>query len=387
MERLVRVLQRRAFPCIVLGILAIPLLAHVFLPQAAQSDNRSLAPSPGVPGSRIAFMNWPHTADAYLKDHFGLRAQLIGAYNAFNWRVLGISTDPRVIVGRNGRLFFSENETRNFVLLSDCGAWWPEQARSRFAAEATAAIHRLQSDFPHLKVLVVPTSDLVYPTELPEGFQRACAGKTPLVKDWLARLPADVRDVIAYPIDAATHLPPYASLIPGHNFHWAGRGVSLFMEAYAEDQFHLNRQTAPAWKLVVEPADLERFLPGAGLSNEVQVPVWPPSVRFCGEDDCLRAQPLGGLTLPRETLRLVRDCAGPRLLLFSDSFGWGAASGLIEYFCEVFMINMNDFQLLSETDRRALWSRLKENWGDGYVLAVANVGNITLFARFAKSIP
>jgi hypothetical protein len=74
-------------------------------------------------------------------------------------------------------------------------------------------------------------------------------------------------------------------------------------------------------------------------------------------------------------------------LLFSDSFGWGAASGLIEYFCDVLMINMNDFQALSEADRRALWARLKENWREAHVLAVANVGNITLFARFVKSIP
>src|SRR6478752_2310529 len=105
MERFVRALYRRAFPCIVLGILAMPLLAHVFLSQAAQSDNRSLAPSPRLPGTRLELMSWPRKADAYLKDHFGFRAQLIGAYNAFNWRVLGISTDPRVIVGRNGRLF------------------------------------------------------------------------------------------------------------------------------------------------------------------------------------------------------------------------------------------------------------------------------------------
>ena len=65
----------------------------------------------------------------------------------------------------------------------------------------------------------------------------------------------------------------------------------------------------------------------------------------------------------------------------------GRGFGLIEYFCDVLMINMNDFQALSEADRRALWARLKENWRDAHVLAVANVGNITLFARFVKSIP
>ena len=189
MERVVRVWRRRAFPCLVLGILAIPLLAHVFLPQAAQSDNRVLARSPGVPRNISAFVNWPQAADAYLKDHFGFRAQLIRVYNAFNWRVLGISTDPHVVVGRNGRLFLSDVHIGNPVLLGDCGAWWPDKDKSAFAGEAAVAMRRLQSDFPQFRVFIVPTSDVLYPAELPEWVQRACAGKTPLVEDWMSRLP------------------------------------------------------------------------------------------------------------------------------------------------------------------------------------------------------
>ena len=389
MERVVRVWRRRAFPCLVLGILALPLLAHVFLPQAAQSDNRVLARSPGLPRNISAFVNWPQAADAYLKDHFGLRAQLIRVYNAFNWRVLGISTDPHVVVGRNGRLFLSDVHLGNPFLLGDCGAWWPDKDRSAFAGEAAVAIRRLQSDFPQFRVFIVPTSDVLYPAELPEWVQRACAGKTPLVEDWMSRLPPDVRGLIAYPIETAKHLPlpPDATLIPEHNFHWKGRGVSLLMEAYANDQFHLDRQIVPTWKWVTRPADFGRFLPGSELSTTAEEAVWAPGVTFCEQENCLHAQPLSDLTLPRETLRVTRGCTGPRLLMLSDSFGWAAAAGLIEYFCDELMINMNDFQLLSETDRRALWTRLKENWRDAHVLAVVNVGNTTLFARFVKSIP
>lgn len=389
MERVVRAWRRRAFPCVVLGVLAIPLLAHVLLPQAAQSDNRLLAPSPGVPQNLSALVNWPHAADAYLKDHFGFRAQLIDLYNAVNWRILGVSADPRVVVGRNGRIFLSDRNTLNPFVLANCGAWWPEEARSKFAAEAAAAIRRLEVDFPQFSVFLVPTSDLLYPTDLPEWVQRACAGKTPLAEDWLSRLPPDVRGLVAYPIETAKDLPlpPDAPLVPKLNFHWRGRGVSLLMEAYADEHFHLDRQVTPTWKLVTRPSDLGRFLPGAGLYTEAEDAVWPPGITFCEQDDCLHAQPLGGLTLPRETLRITRACAGQRLLVLSDSFGWAAAAGLFEYFCDVLMINMNDFQLLSETDRRALWTRLTENWRDAHVLAVVDVGNITLFARLVKSIP
>ena len=359
-----------------------------------------MEPPPGVPRSVRALFKWPGEADAYLKDHFGLRKQLIDTYNGFNWRVLGISTDPRVVVGRNDRLFLAgldwlptlasaagKNDTRNLFLLGNCGAWWPENYRAMFAGKAATALRRLHSDFPRLAVMLVPTSDLLYPTELPERFQQACLGKTPLVEDWLERLPPDVRKLVAYPIDTAKNLPPDVPLIPKHSFHWIGRGVSLFMEAYADDKFHLDHQSDPTWTPVTQPADLERFLPGAGLVNTFQVAEWPSGVASCTEDNCLHTPPLGDLTLPRETVHVARRCARPRLLLFSDSFGWGALTGLVEYFCDVLMINMNNFRELNETDRRALWNRLTENWRDARVLVVLNAGNITLFASFAKSIP
>ena len=285
MERFVRALYRRGHSLAsVLGILAFRCSLTFSVRKPAQSDNRNLAPSAGPSWNMArALSSWPREADAYLKDHFGFRAQLIGGVQRLQLARSWDSTDPRVIVGRNGRSSFRRMKRATLVLLSDCGAWWPEKHRIKVCGGGAVRPYvACRPTFPALGVLIVPTSDLVYPADLPESVSARLRGKTPLVKDWLRLLPPDVRDVIAYPIEAATHLPPDAPLIPEHNFHWSGRGVSLFMEAYAEDQFHFDRQIAPVWKSAVEPADLERFLPGAGLSNEVQVPVWPPSVRVCG---------------------------------------------------------------------------------------------------------
>ena len=379
--------SRAIFLCAVAAIIATPLLGHALFAPSIQSDNRALASLPSVPRSLPAIIEWPRRVDAYLRDNFGFRAQLVSAYVTLNWSVLGTSSEPSVVVGRNGRLFLSEGDVPNRVLLRNCGAWWAEDYRDQWTVEADSALRRLSADFPRLSVLVVPTSSVLYSAELPSWIERACAGKTPLVEDLMARLPADTRRLIAYPISAAKRLPPGAPLIPKHNFHWNGQGVDLFMGAYVDNRFGLKRQIAPNWEVASVPSDLARFLPGVGLSNSIVAAVWnPETVAICSEDHCLHRAPLDGLTLPRETLRVARRGDGEPLLLLSDSFGAAAASSLIEYFRDVVMINMNNFQSLDEEDRRALWRRLRDNWRDAHVLALVQDGNVSLLSRFAKSL-
>ena len=86
-------------------------------------------------------------------------------------------------------------------------------------------------------------------------------------------------------------------------------------------------------------------------------------------------------------MRVSRPGDGEPILLLSDSFGWGGAFSLIEYFRDVVMINMNNFQTLEEADRQALWRRLKENWGGSNVLVLIEDGNVGLLSRFVKSLP
>jgi hypothetical protein len=372
----------------VAALVASPLIGQVFFSPSVQSDNRTLAPPPNAPTTFAALIEWPHHADAYLKDHFGFRAEFVRAYATLSWKLFGISPEPSVVVGRNDRLFLSEGEVHNRVLLSDCGAWWPDQQLTQWAVDADAALRRLKADFPRLSVLIVPTSAVLYPADLPSWMEQACAGKTPFADAIAARLPTDTRSLIAYPIREAKHLPPATPLIPAHNFHWAGKGIDVFMANYVENRFGLKREMTPDWEPATVPADLERFFPGSGLSNTILMPVWnPEKVEFCFEGDCLHRAPLDELQLPRETIRARRSGEGEPILLLSDSFGAGAASGLINYFRDVAMINMNNFQILEEGDRRALWRRLKENWGGANVLVVVQDGNVSLLSRFVESLP
>ena len=383
-----RSLVRAVFLCAVAATLAAPLLGDAFLAQSAQSDNRTLSARPNIPRTWSALEKWPRQVDAYLRDHFGFRAQSVRAYAMLSWDLFGISPEPSVVVGRNGRLFLSDGDVRNRVLLSDCGAWWSNDYMDPLAAETDMALRRLNAEFARLSVLIVPTSAVLYSEDLPSWMERACAGKTPLAEALAARLSPQMRRLIAYPEEAAKHLPIATPLIPKHNFHWSGKGVNVFMDAYVESSFGLKRQIAPTWAPETAPSDLARFFPGVELTNTILSPDWSSEkLEICGEDNCLHRAPFEEIRLPRETLRVSRPGDGGPILLLSDSFGWGAAFSLIEYFSDIVMININNFQTLEEADRQALWRRLRENWGGSKVLVVVQDGNISLLSRFVKTLP
>ncbi len=383
-----RPLIRAVFLCIVAVTIAAPLFGSAFLSQSVQSDNRTLSAPPDAPRTWTALTEWPRHVDAYLRDHFGFRAQLVRAYATLSWRLFRTSPEPSVVVGRNGRLFLSDGEVRNRSVLGDCGAWWSDEYLARWAGETDVALRRLNAEFARLSVLIVPTSAVLYSEDLPSWMEHACAGKTPLVEALAARLPPETRRLIAYPVEAAKRLPIASPLIPKHNFHWTGQGVNLFMDAYVESNFGLKRQIAPSWELATAASDLARFFPGLGISNTILSANWnSEKLEICDEENCLHHAPLEHLKLPRETMRVSRPGDGEPILLLSDSFGWGGAFSLIEYFRDVVMINMNNFQTLEEADRQALWRRLKENWGGSNVLVLIEDGNVGLLSRFVKSLP
>jgi hypothetical protein len=109
-----------------------------------------------------------------------------------------------------------------------------------------------------------------------------------------------------------------------------------------------------------------------------------PRLEICDGGNCHHHAPREDLRLPSETLRVSRPGDGEPILLLSDSFGWGATFSLIEYFRDVVMINMNNFQSLDEADRLALWRRLKEYWGGSNVLVLIEDGNVGLLSRFVN---
>ena len=110
------VLQRRANV-----VLIVLFLAFIFLPMAdtflhldrAPSPNENRAPAafpvldPNLDGTRKFIAG----VEAYFGDHFGFRRQLIRWEQSSKWRLFHDERASKVLVGRDGWLFFSDGRT------------------------------------------------------------------------------------------------------------------------------------------------------------------------------------------------------------------------------------------------------------------------------------
>lgn len=382
-----RPLRERIFLLAAATMLLLPLFSNLLGSESVQSDNRRLAEPPAFPDSWGALVAWPHRMDAYLDDHFGLRRQLVSLSADLRWNVLKSSPVASIVRGRNGRIFLSDGDVPLRTILGNCGAWWSEDYVGLFARELAQALPKLREILPGASVLVIPTSAVLYPQDLPAWIAQACSGRRPLAEELLRRLPESLRQGISYPQDIAATLPASTPLVPMHNFHWEGMGIHTFMGRYAERNMNVTRQASPSWVERVTTADLALYVPGVGLSNPVTLADWSAAgVRSCADAACADRAPLNGVALSREGQRLERPGGGGRLLMLGDSFLAGAADALIGYFDDIITINLNNFPALAPDEQRRLWDRITKDWQPTQVLMLVNDGNIARIATYTRVI-
>ena len=121
--------SRRHWRKLTIACLAV-LVAGFVLPNAAPkakvNENRKLAHAPTRPRTWTQLRAWPKAMDTYVGDHFPARKQLIAALNYLRYR-LGVSGTDRVIVGRDGWLYFDNGE--HFAQARNAPAYTDAQAR------------------------------------------------------------------------------------------------------------------------------------------------------------------------------------------------------------------------------------------------------------------
>jgi hypothetical protein len=88
-----------------LAVLAAGFLLPVVVPQPTLHENRKLATLPPPPHDLAQLRAWPKSMDSYVSDNFPARKQLIAGLNYLRFR-LGVSGTERVIIGRDGWLYY-----------------------------------------------------------------------------------------------------------------------------------------------------------------------------------------------------------------------------------------------------------------------------------------
>jgi alginate O-acetyltransferase complex protein AlgJ len=304
---------RLLFPLAAL-MLSLPLIATLAGPDAKRvsaEERRTLAQPPRFADGAA----WPRAAEAWARDHFGLREPLLHAYG---WlvHVLLATGDADVWVGRGLHLYYRGEAMleQSAGLASD-----PKGIEATVAMLATMR-EVLAARGARLIVAVPPNASTIVAEDLPAWARNP--GRPTDYDRFLAALAA--RGITAVdlrpPLSAAR---AEGAVFRRHDSHWTPRGaLAGFNAAAAAAGLSAWRQTARTalWPAVmVRGGDLARLL---GIAWAVAEPVEafrviPRPPRWLGPPGVgPSVQESGG--------------DGPSLLVIGDSFTDWALAGLLE---------------------------------------------------------
>ena len=300
--------HRRYFALLAFLLLATPLVVGVVKPDSPElilKEGRLLAPAPDAPLSLAELTAFPAGADAYLKDHFGLRQTMIHAQRDLSHPLL--YGNEQVLVGRDGRMFYLGRD----MVRQSAGL----VLRDRRVADAADMLAEMRDALgrrgARLVVAVAPNSSTVYQDDLPLWAQKG--GRTTEYDLFLADLASrgvkavDLRPVLQ---EARSHADAYLM----HDTHWTARSAVIAFNAIAEASGH------PDWALdpdssIGPPAerkggDVARIM---GVEDEVTETVQELALPSRGKSEDLSPGPM-----PDWVLASGRP--GPTVMVIGDSF-------------------------------------------------------------------
>lgn len=325
---------RRGFDAAVVALfllgLALPLLGvrignHGW-DIASRAENRRMADEPtllrlqdahvtSTGGKLKALARFPGQFKYYLSDHFGFRSLLIRAHGLLMVKCLGVTSNPAVILGKDGWLYLGNDgsleDWRNIDPFTPAQLeQWRQmlEARDRFCR--TRGI-------PYLFV-VAPSKYDIYPEHMPDALtqvRRECRLDQLLEYLRSTHSPVQVLDLRA-PLLAAK--PDGVRLFQKTDTHWNDRGAWIAYKAIAM----AAKAHVPGVRILAE----EDFVPATRVRSGMDL------AGLLGLNDVLSEQSLD--LIPRIPLRLPHveqnmvepittepTASGqPRMVMFRDSF-------------------------------------------------------------------
>lgn len=300
-------------------ILLLPTLDRLFglTPASSQVEKRWLAPLPKVSLARLN--RFPAEFAAYFGDHFGFRLPLIHANNAIRARWLACPSLDKVLLGRKRWLFLAR-EHENRLALDAFRAPVPlsegELARWLEVLEENRRVLAAQG-IAYLP-LIPPDKDTIYPEFVPRRTGRpGQASRLDQLREYArARSGLDLVDLRP----GFRRAKRLERIYYRSDSHWNTVGALLGCQQLL-DRARQSFPEIPALfrgDYVAAPmdfaGDLAIFLALPDLFGEYTVYLQPRSP--------LRAVPVPPPPQqPRVRITECPDVAGPRVVMFHDSFG------------------------------------------------------------------
>lgn len=204
----------------ILGLMAAAWLAPALMRAPDIQENRVLAAKPAWPTRLAEVRAYRKAADAYVADHFPARPHLIGVLNRVRM-VVGVSGSNRVIVGRDGWLFF-DDDTHLGAARGD-----PPMTSAEVRNWLTTLAGRTEAlrtrGVPYL-VVSPPVKETIYPQHGPWWFQGPSPRRPAIFLPRLAR-DAGAGEVLYLHPELAAATRRGWKTFSLHDTHWTGYGA------------------------------------------------------------------------------------------------------------------------------------------------------------------
>lgn len=326
-----------------LAVVLTPLIRTALAPRAALSDSekRTLADLPGLEMTTQSALSFPARFEAYLNDHFGFRREGIQAFNYLQVKCLRRSPEEKVILGREGWLFYAGDRSiedhRGLITLT------PEElAKARLVLENRR--DWLADQGVRYVFVVAPSKHSIYPEYLP-GFLARRGGWTRFDQfvEYMGRESdlelIDLRQTLRFKKEderlyrlSDTHWNPRGAF-------WAYREIMHLVNRWFPEAEPLDRGLLIETSADVPGGDLAQMLDLRDLFREAypfltpQEPCAARKTEAVNLDAIRRAIPI----VPGESAGFAKGCDRSRLrgLAFRDSFLVSLEDFLSEHFAQI----------------------------------------------------
>ena len=369
-------LRKHAARIVVLGFLALPLLVTLFQPDTGTAEQRVLAPAPGMPTSVDEALAWPARAEAWSNDHFGWRDKMVEAYARLRHDLFNRFPTNQMMAGRGDRIFLAAHNDRGqgapYTALIACG--WQFDDGPRIVRELGQFDQVFREHGIAARMLIAPSGPVVYSDEmLPWQSERCKPDQVPL-RGLLAskELTPEARARIYFPLSEMWAMREQVEFFPKTHFHWGASGAGA-VAALTERQFWDRGDDVGKpipLDAKVGPSDVAYLFAGIDGDSLADVPNFGgTTITPCFGPDCFPEQ-----KAMMEKLGVVGRYVnsapglGPRLVIFSDSFGYMGAPMFARYHREVVYVSTNALVRLDRLEVDQLRKLMLAPGGDDEVL-------------------
>jgi hypothetical protein len=360
MSRFSNWLSQHGAKCATIALLAVPTVLPQFTGSREVNENRKLAPLPILPTTWSEFLALPAQTDAWVKDHFGYRTELVEANNVMRYTVFGEFPSVRVTSGLNNRIFVTAHATAAqpySAVVEIC------DVNDKMLKEFGNYLNILFGSFETMglspKLMIVPSAPAVHSADLPKWLSKRCSGDVTPVSTLLKSdyIKPSVKSEIHYPLAQMRSRNQDVDLFPRHWFHWNGPGVEEVAQGSMSRLFPAVQTAAPrlVTRTVERESDIHPMFPGIKFNANITEPDYAASkIQSCYGTTCFPE--FKGFEEPLYDVSRFHNPAAPdrRLMILSDSFGRYIAGWYTRYYRTVEHVAVNNVRDLQRDQVKVL---------------------------------